>query len=148
MSLYSDAVIAINAHVEATQNFLDQEVLRTKALAVKSLRDECLEGVDKDSPEYKVCLLVSQTATLGRESDGYPALGIPKETREVMLAASKAGILKYSSFGDRYFSIGKLSVYNDCSGFTNHPSNWGAHYRAWDEASTYRKRNQSSTEQL
>lgn len=79
MSIYTEAVQSITKFAESRQAELDQAALIARQNCIKRLRELAVEGVDKTSPAYPVCFLVSQTLEVGRE-DGYPAVTINAAT--------------------------------------------------------------------
>lgn len=92
---YSIAVQAIRQHVDAEQARLDAAAAKARADHIADLRAKAIEGVPVDSPAYPIACLLSQTVNVsGRESDGYPVVSWPDSTRQVVVAAVKAGILR------------------------------------------------------
>lgn len=69
---YLAAANAVRSHVTARQAELDLAAQTARTAHIAALRSAPLAGVSTDSPLYPLASLLSQTVTVGRESDGYP----------------------------------------------------------------------------
>lgn len=154
MTLYANAVTAIRDHATATAAALDAAAAAARQAHIVALRAACLDGVAEDSPARPVAELLANTIAVGREYNGYPAQHYPDETKAVIIAAAKAGLLEchdhagkaipYVNADGVYITVGAVNLYRDASGVSHIGRTSGgqlpertADYQAWDAAKKY-----------
>lgn len=130
---YLAAVAAIETHVAAKQAELDAAAAKARTENLAAYRAAVMEGAYPEAEDYSIRLLLSQTLTIGRDTDGYPEVIIPQDTARLLLAAQDAGMIS--------LTIGTLTCHPGFSGFRfNLPIVWEADYNAWRAATVYRDR--------
>jgi hypothetical protein len=141
MKLYADAAKTVREYAEAYQSELDKTAAMLRAETIARLRADAMIGIDADDPRHPICALVAQTLTVGRDSDGYPEISIPKETQAVIRAALDAGIITpYERVNRGRFLLGKIDFTSLSNPNINdyRPQYLTADYDAWNAAKTFR----------
>ncbi len=141
--LYTLATSSILAYREAQTAHLAGNAVETRQANITAHREAAVWMVHPANPLFHIASLVSQTLTIGRESDGYPALSIPVETKNVLLAAAAAGMLPQDETKEGWqgkptvYRIGGLAFKADFSGLHKNIETQEADYQAWKEHASY-----------
>lgn len=129
---YQAAVSAIRYASETRQSELDAAAARARTNCIAAIRAACTEGVAPDSPAAAVCGLAAQTIVVGRDSDNYPIVSLPPETKKVIKAAVAAQIIPDTV-------VGTLKFHSDLSGLIGELLEaHGIDRNAWQAATYYR----------
>ena len=140
MSLEFAAKQTVVNHVMETQLQLDMAAASARMISQVRIKELAVDGIPIDSRQRPIAEFLADGIIVGRESDGYPAVCITSEARDVMRGAVNAELFRMV---DRFVQVGSLSFYHDFSGLnTNRNIDFlSDDYKAWNAAREYRAKN-------